>query len=195
MLNLTPGPDMLYVIGRSLSDGKSAGLVSALGIGTGTLVHVALVALGLASVLQTVPIAFHLVKFAGATYLVFLGIRTLVDSAALSGGAHHPLPEPLWTVFRQSMLTNILNPKVALFFLAFLPQFVSSRQEGTWKQVVFLGFVFDTSGTLVNAGIAHTAGRLQRLNARGIRATSVFKRTTGLLFIGIGVRLAMLKRS
>ncbi len=121
-LNITPGPDMLYVATRGASEGRSAGIASALGIGAGTLVHIALVAGGLAALLTAVPVAYTAIRITGALYLIYLGVRALLSKEASSPGALEPAS--IWVIFRQGVIINVLNPKVAFFFLAFLPQFV-----------------------------------------------------------------------
>src|SRR4051812_27289913 len=190
-LNLTPGPDMLYVAARGASEGRSAGIVSALGIGIGTLVHVTLVAGGLSALLAAVPLAYFVLRLAGAAYLIYLGVRALrgrphASSARLA-------PAPLGTIFRQGVITNVLNPKVALFFLAFLPQFIDPSRGNPALQVVALGLLFDISGTLVNLAVAlassRVAGRLRRAGEAG-GAGRLIQRATGGLFIALGARLA-----
>jgi threonine/homoserine/homoserine lactone efflux protein len=188
-LNLTPGPDMLYVAARSASEGRGAGVASALGIAGGTLVHIALVAFGLAALLAAVPVAYTVVRLAGAAYLVYLGARAIARPAGLGAGAGLA-PASRWAVFRQGVVTNVLNPKVALFFLAFLPQFVDPARGSAAAQVVALGLLFDASGTAVNLAVAlgasGAAGRLRR----GERAGRLVQRATGALFVALGVRLA-----
>ncbi len=122
-LNLTPGPDMLYVLATSAGQGRRAGVVSALGIGVGTIVHITAAAVGLSALLMSSAVAFDVVRFAGAIYLGYLGLRTLVGRSAPAHAAGAP-PIGLARAFRQGVVTNVLNPKVALFFLAFIPQFV-----------------------------------------------------------------------
>src|SRR5689334_16121935 len=120
-LNLTPGPDMLYVTARSVSDGRAAGVLSAFGIAAGTLVHIAALALGLAALLAAVPLTYDAVRIAGALYLLVIGVQLLLRQPR-AGAVRALAPAKLGTVFAQAVLTNVLNPKVALFFLAFLPQ-------------------------------------------------------------------------
>ena len=168
-LNLSPGPDMLYVISRSLGQGRRAGIVSALGIGAGTLVHTFVTAIGLSAVLLSVPIAFEFIKYAGAAYLAFLGVRMLLSSrsGASNLSSEAIAPSGLGTVFRQGVFTNVLNPKVALFFLAFLPQFVDPSKGTVALQIIILGLVFDASGTSWNILIATLAGHASdRLKGR-----------------------------
>jgi threonine/homoserine/homoserine lactone efflux protein len=191
-LNLTPGPDMLYVAARSAGEGRAAGVVSAFGIAAGTLVHIAAVALGLSALLAAVPVAYTAVRLAGGAYLVYLGIRALLRSSV--PGPSEVRPAPLGTIFRQGVITNVLNPKVALFFLAFLPQFVDPTRGSMAWQVVFLGLLFNTSGTLVNVAVALGAsGAAARLRSSS-RSSRVLQRLTGVLFIGLGLRLALTGR-
>lgn len=188
-LNFTPGPDMLYVAARGASEGRAAGIVSALGIGAGTLVHIALVALGLAALLIAMPGAYLALRIAGAAYLIYLGVRAFRSQGALA--SPRLKSAPLLRVFRQGVLTNVFNPKVALFFLAFLPQFVDQSRGNPTLQVIVLGLLFDTTGTLVNLAVAlGSSGAGARLRASG-RANEVLHKFTGVLFIGIGIRLAL----
>jgi threonine/homoserine/homoserine lactone efflux protein len=191
-LNLTPGPDMLYVAARSAGEGRPAGVVSALGIAAGTLVHIAAVALGLSALLAAVPVAYTVVRLAGAGYLIYLGARALLRSGVLA-----PAPVPpatLAAIFRQGVITNVLNPKVALFFLAFLPQFVDPARETAAVQVLALGLLFNTSGTIVNVAVALGASGAAARLRHGGRAGRVLQRLTGVLFIGLGLRLALVER-
>ncbi len=192
MLNITPGQDTMYILGRSAAQGKRAGIVSALGIMAGILIHTLLAATGLSVILATSALAFAIVKFAGAAYLIWLGIGFLVNA---SGRAGQPeiipaTPDP-WTLFRQGVLTNALNPKVALFFLSLLPQFVSRQAQPVFVPFMALGLVFLlTSGiwflVLVNAA-AWLSLRLRRRSPIG----GMLSKMTGVLFIGLGIRLAM----
>ena len=197
-LNVTPGPDMLYVIARSTGEGRVAGIVSALGIGAGTLVHIAALALGLAALLAAVPLAYDVVRWAGAAYLVWLGVRAIRDARRGTTAREVP-PAPLRAVFRQGVVTNVLNPKVALFFLAFLPQFVDPSRGSAAAQIVALGLLFDMSGTLVNVAVALGAsGATARMRRGGAdagagRGGAALRVLTGVVFIGLGVRLALLR--
>jgi threonine/homoserine/homoserine lactone efflux protein len=190
-LNLTPGPDMLYVAARGASEGRSAGVVSALGIGAGTLIHVTLVAAGLAALLAAVPVAYSVLRLGGAAYLIYLGVRALRGGSTTSAGTL--APASLGVIFRQGVITNVLNPKVALFFLAFLPQFVDPSRGSAALQVIALGLLFDVSGTLVNLAVAlassRVANRLRRADEPG-GAGRIIQRATGGLFIALGARLA-----
>ncbi|MGQ0712796.1 MAG: LysE family translocator [Gemmatimonadaceae bacterium] len=192
-LNVTPGPDMLYVVARSVGEGRTAGIISSLGIAAGSLVHTFAVAVGLAGLLRAVPVAFEIVKWMGALYLVWLGLRALRRQGSTTGLAQLA-PASRWAIFRQGMVTNVLNPKVALFFLAFLPQFVDPARGPAALQVVALGLLFNTSGTLVNILVATLAGGASSWSRRRFGESPVMRRLTGLMFIGLGVRLALLER-
>ncbi|MEI7554641.1 LysE family translocator [Candidatus Chlorohelix sp.] len=193
-LNLVPGPDMLYVIARSVGQSRRAGLVSALGIGGGIVVHTLLLACGLSALLISVPVAFEVVKYSGAAYLLYLGIKTLITKENLS--LNKALPqEKLSRIFRQGVVTNVLNPKVALFFLAFLPQFTDPSKGSAFWQILFLGMLFNTSSTILYCGVAWiAAGASSFLNSRPgfTRAQRWF---TGSVFILLGVRIVLSERS
>lgn len=186
-LNLTPGPDMLYVITRSATEGRAAGIVSALGIATGCVVHTVLVAVGVAGLLAAVPAAFTAVRLCGAAYLIYLGMRRLLWHPS-PAPQPKPVAAPLFTAYRQGVITNVLNPKVALFFLAFLPQFVDRTAGHVSLQLAALGTLFNFSGTIVNVLVALTASGAARWT-RG-PAPEWVTRGSGLVFVGLGLRLA-----
>jgi threonine/homoserine/homoserine lactone efflux protein len=189
-LNLAPGPDMLYVSTRSLTQGRRAGVISTLGIAAGAVVHTVAIASGLAALLRALPLAYEIVRFAGAAYLIWLGVQALRGKAGPTSGK--PLErESEWAVFRQGAITNILNPKVALFFLAFLPQFVDPARGSVALQIVVLGCLFNVSGTIVNIAVAYLAASAGRwLGARG-HVERIFRWLTASVFIGLGLRLAL----
>jgi threonine/homoserine/homoserine lactone efflux protein len=190
-LNLTPGPDMLYVAARSAAQGRESGIVSALGIAAGALVHITFVAVGLAAILVAVPIANNIVRLAGAGYLIYLGARALLRPPALA--ERRVMPAERRVVFRQGLITNVLNPKVALFFMAFLPQFVDPERGSAALQVVVLGLLFNASGTLVNVAVAIIVSRAAGSVTRHERAGRVIQRATGSLLIALGLHLALAK--
>jgi threonine/homoserine/homoserine lactone efflux protein len=192
-LNITPGPDMLYVLARSAGQGRRAGLVSVLGITAGSLIQTCLVALGLASLLAAVPLAYDLVKFVGAGYLIYLGTRILLSR-------QHALIAPpvermgLWRIFAQGVLTNLLNPKVALFYLAFLPQFTNPASGSVPLQIIILGTMFNVSGATVNIIVSLFSSFLGNWFKSHARSSKILNWLTGGIFIGLGVRLAFLQR-
>ena len=190
-LNVSPGPDMLYVISRSLGQGRKAGIISALGIGAGTLVHTFVAAVGLAALLLSVPIAFKIIRYAGAAYLVYLGLRMFLARNPSTTDRPHPTSsDSLATVFRQGAMTNVLNPKVALFFLAFLPQFVDLSKGSVGVQMIALGLLFDTSGTCVNTVVATLAARASESLRNRSRLVRIQKLLPGAILIGLGVFVA-----
>ena len=193
-LNLTPGPDMLYVIARSVGQGQRAGVVSALGIGGGCLGHTFAAAFGLSALLMSSVIAYDLVRYAGAVYLVYLGARVLFDKQR-SPGQFELKPDSLPRIFYQGVVTNVLNPKVALFFLAFLPQFARSGAGSISSQIIFLGILFILSGTLVNIVVALLGGRIGKAFNRRPALAQAQRRGAGVVFIALGLRLAFTKRS
>jgi len=192
LLNLAPGPDMMYVLGRSMGQGRRAGIVSALGIFVGCLFHLFAAALGLAALLRSSPALFHVVRLAGAGYLIYLGIKLLLQAhSQLQGVA--PRSDTLRRIFLQGVVTNVLNPKVAIFFVAFLPQFVDPRGSIV-VQILLLGMIFDIGGTLVNLGVALAAGGLGDRLARNQRVLQWQRRLTATLFVGLGLRVAFARR-
>ena len=189
-LNLTPGPDMLYVTARSVSDGRTAGVLSAFGIATGTLVHIAALALGLAALLAAVPLAYDMVRIAGAAYLLVLGAQLLLRPRRAT--AVDALEKTrLRVIFAQAVLTNVLNPKVALFFLAFLPQFVDRAAGPPVPQIVLLGLLFNVQGTVVNIAVALLASRTTAWLRASERRVLALQRMTGAVFVALGAKLAI----
>jgi threonine/homoserine/homoserine lactone efflux protein len=196
MLSIAPGPDTLYIVGRSTSQGWRAGAVAACGIGVGTLVHICAAALGLSALLVASATAFSVVKYLGAAYLLYVGISLVLSSGAAAAQAATPQAAQtrvasMRHVFLQGFLTNVLNPKVALFFLAFLPQFVSADAPSKPLAFVFLGAIFDFNGTLWNLAVAWFAARITGRLAPGVAFKTWFNRCVGVFFIGIGLRLAL----
>jgi threonine/homoserine/homoserine lactone efflux protein len=192
MLDIAPGPDMLYVIGRSVGQGRGAGIVSSLGVFTGCWVHILAAAFGVAALLRSSPAAFSVVRYAGAAYLIYLGIRMVTKKTDLS--AKQLQPENLASIFRQGAITNVLNPKVAIFFLAFLPQFIDARRGSVVLQILLLGLIFNVGGTLVNLAVAYAGGTLGEMLRRNQHLARLQQWFTGLVFIGLGVRLAWQRR-
>jgi len=193
LLNITPGPDVLYIVGRSLSQGRMAGVVSALGISAGCLVHVAAAALGLSTLLLAVPLAYDLVRYAGAVYLVWLGVRALMSRSG-APAVQDMARVSRWAIFRQGMVTNALNPKVALFFLAFLPQFTDASRGPLALQFVALGLLFIANGLVVCLGYALAASWAGGWLTRRYAIHTWLSRAMGMLFIGLGVRLVLTRR-
>jgi threonine/homoserine/homoserine lactone efflux protein len=194
LLNLTPGQDTLYILGRSIAQGRQIGVASALGISAGALVHTLAAALGLSAVLATSASAFVALKIVGAVYLVYLGVRMLMTRTAALGSTDIADLVDIWTAFRQGMLTNILNPKVALFFLALMPQFIEPDSPAKVGAFLVLGLTFLTTGTVWCLVLAFGASRVRSFFADRPRALQGFSRASGALFIFLGLRLAASKQ-
>jgi threonine/homoserine/homoserine lactone efflux protein len=190
-MNLSPGPSNLYVMSRSLAQGTSAGLVAAGGLATGSLFHVTVTSLGLAAILQYSPLAFTVMKLAGAGYLVFLGGRMLLaKSSRLSPDALLP-KKPLARIFRESALVEVLNPKTALFFLAFLPQFADPKAGPLAPQLLLLGGIVTATAIPCDALVAVLSGKAADL----LRRKPIFQRLqswiSGSILVALGATIAL----
>lgn len=192
LLNITPGPDTFYIVGRSSTQGWRAGAVAALGIGAGTLVHICAAALGLSAILAASATAFTVIKIIGAAYLIYVGVSLIRSAGKAQSSASTVLPKAASVrgIFLQGFFTNVLNPKVALFFLAFLPQFVGTDASAKPLAFLFLGVIFDFNGTLWNLMVAWSTARLSTKLAPSAAFKRWFNRCVGTLFIFIGIRLA-----
>ncbi|KGF79469.1 lysine transporter LysE [Massilia sp. JS1662] len=196
LLNIMPGPDSLLIMTRSATQGWRAGSAAALGIGTGTFVHIFAAALGLSAILATSAAAFTVVKLLGAAYILYLAVGMLL-SKRNDGGVEKPLtiaPLPLRRIYAQGILTNVLNPKVALFFLAFVPQFIDANAPHKAVAFLILGAIFNINGMLWCHALAlFTAQARARLNLNPA-VTLWLNRATGGLFVWLGVKLALAKQ-
>jgi len=192
-LNLTPGADMTYVLARSLGQGREAGLVSAVGIAAGSAIHTLAAAVGLSAVLMHSEAAFTAVKLGGAAYLLWLAFKAVRDGGAAATMSERP-PAPLGRIFLEATLTNLLNPKVALFVLAFLPQFVAPEQGHVGLQIVLLGTIFNFGGTAVNVAVAlsMSAARSFVLGSSWVRRALAW--FSAAVFVGLAARLALAER-
>jgi threonine/homoserine/homoserine lactone efflux protein len=189
LLLLVPGPAVLYITSRSIGLGRAAGLVSAMGIAVGTLVHVAAATLGLSALLVSSASAFTLVKYAGAAYLIYLGIRTLraTDTATLDSSSER---RSLHSIFGQGVLVNLLNPKTALFFLAFLPQFVDPARGHVALQIFELGVLFALMGWMSDSVWALVSGTFAEHIRGSIRLRSAQRKVSGGALIALGLASA-----
>jgi threonine/homoserine/homoserine lactone efflux protein len=191
LLNITPGADLALIGARSAAQGFRSGAAAALGVGAGCFVHVAAAALGLSALIAGSATAFTVLRWAGAAYLVWLGIGLLRSSGAAAAEAT-PLPAVnAWRSFVQGFLTNALNPKVALFFLAFLPQFIDVNASHKGWAFVALGTVFAFNGTIVNVAFAALVARVRRAFSGPGSIGRWVSRGVGALFVALGVRLAL----
>ncbi|MGV2288514.1 LysE family translocator [Trinickia sp. YCB016] len=194
LLNVTPGPDTAYIVGRSVAQGRGAGLMSALGISAGCCVHSLACAFGLTALLAASATAFTVIKFVGALYLIYLGVRLIfanpekaeaVGNARAAGG-----PKSLKQLFMQGFWTNVLNPKVVLFFVSFFPQFVAADSEHKALAFLSLGVVFVLMSTVWNSFVAWIAGSVtQRLGGKPA-VKRWLDRGVGSAFVGLGIKLA-----
>jgi len=191
-LNIIPGPDSLFIIGRSAGQGFKAGSVAALGIGTGTFVHIFAAAFGLAAILSTSAMAFTVIKIIGALYLVYIGITMLFSKSELkqTNGTDKYLM-PLNKVYYQGFLTNALNPKVALFFLAFVPQFISTDAPNKALAFIVLGCVFNINGMLWCHMLAWTSSSVGKKLKHNTKISLWLSKLTGGLFLYFGLKLAL----
>ncbi len=190
-LNLTPGPDMLYVLANGLARGARGGALAALGISAGCILHAVAAVAGLTALAATVPAALTAIKLIGAAYLIWLGIDAWRHPPALGKPDAAQTAGDGFRIFRQGFVTNALNPKVALFFLAFLPQFVSAQGWPAPVQILTLGALFIVQGTVVLLAVALASGALRGQLVRRPRLAGWVGRISGSLMIGLGLRLAI----
>ena len=193
LLNATPGPDTAYIIGRSVAQGRKAGLLSALGISAGCCVHALASALGLSAILAASATAFTLIKLAGGAYLIYLGLRMVFGKPAQTAAATVRDVRSHTTIFWQAMVTNVLNPKVILFYLAFIPQFVRADTPNKILAFLLLGAAFSIISMCWNSGTALLAGTLARRASRNPKVKQWLERVVGSTFVALGARLALVK--
>lgn len=189
-LNLTPGADMTYVMSRAVAQGRGAGLASALGIGGGSVIHAVLAAVGVSALLAASETGFLILKWVGAAYLLYLAIRMLTERVT-QDSLQQQKQASLWRIFGQGVLVNLFNPKVALFILAFLPQFVEPAKGYVWAQILLLGTLFNISGTTVNAIVALIAAKAAERLKTSVRLKLWMNRICGVVLAGLAVRLAL----
>lgn len=194
VLVITPGPNTLYIITRSIQQGQRAGIVSCFGIAAGTLVHITTAALGISALLLTSTALFRLVQYAGAAFLCYLGVKTLLSPTQVVTDNQTAPQQPLVSVFTQAVTVNLLNPKTALFFFAFLPQFVDAARGNIALQIMILGGLLITLGGCSDLAFALIAGKL----GESLRSNSRFWRLqqwcAGSVYVGIGVAAALTGR-
>ncbi len=195
MINISPGPDLLYILSKTIAGGRKVGVASSLGVCTGAMVHVCAAALGLSAILATSAIAFSVVKYIGAAYLIYLGIRAFMtpgmtfDTNTAEAKKQKTTP---WQAFKQGTLVDILNPKVAIFFMAFLPQFVRPELGHTTAQIIILGMLVIAVAVVVEFVFVMAAARTTRFFRKNRRASVWLDRLLGSVLIGLGLRLALL---
>ena len=190
VLLLTPGPAVLYIIARSINQGRQAGVVSAVGLSLGTLVHVFAAAFGLSALLATSAIAFNVVKLLGAAYLIYLGIKTLRTPLPTDTTIEAP-PRQLKQIFVQGFIVNVLNPKLALFFFAYLPQFVDMSSGSVAGQIVMLGMIFTALGIISDSLYAIVSGTLGRWLKNNPTFVKMQRTVSGVVYIFLGATTAL----
>jgi threonine/homoserine/homoserine lactone efflux protein len=201
LLNLTPGPDVLYIVTHALRSGARAGMVAALGITTGCFVHIFAAAVGVSALMAASATAFTILKWAGAAYLVYVGLRMLLarapaagESSAMelvAGGQDPAQATALKRIFFQGFWTNVLNPKVALFFLAFVPQFITPDMQNKPLAFLLLGLLFNFNGLWVGIGWALAAAWMAKRIGAVQRGMHWLERVAGAMFVGFGIKLAL----
>lgn len=197
LLNLTPGTDSMYIITRSVSQGQAAGVYSVLGITTGALVHTLFAALGLSVLLANSPTAFMLVKYIGAAYLCYLGFKMLTsknsnsiaNSLSKAQNVTNQKAVDGWKIYQQGVLTNVFNPKVALFFLAFFPQFIDASYDYGMLSFLMLGLTFATTGFIWCLCLAILASKFSKKLRENPKLESMMNKISGVVFMGLGIKL------
>ncbi|SAK85849.1 LysE family translocator [Caballeronia ptereochthonis] len=201
LLNVTPGPDTAYIVGRSVAQGRGAGIVSALGISAGCIVHTLACAFGLTAILAASATAFTVIKIAGAIYLIYLGARLILakhdadaNAARETQASEKAAPKSLRQLFAQGFVTNVLNPKVVLFFVSFFPQFVAADSQHKTLAFLTLGIVFIAMSTVWNSFVAWIAGSVTERFAGKVGVKKWLDRGVGGAFVGLGIKLATTHR-
>jgi threonine/homoserine/homoserine lactone efflux protein len=195
ILNLTPGADTMYILGNSMSNGKKAGIMSALGISTGCIVHTILAALGLSVILAKSALAFNIIKYLGAVYLVYLGIRSFMSKSSLLIQNGDNEKSSFKNIYFQGIITNVLNPKVALFFLAFLPQFINPNNTYGALPFLLLGCTFIITGTIWCIILAVFSSYLTGKISEKVGLANSLNKISGIIFVGLGLNLLRAKLS
>ncbi|MCY7484684.1 LysE family translocator [Paenibacillus alvei] len=192
LLNLIPGADTMYIVGRSISQGRKAGVYSVFGIISGSLIHTLLVAFGLSIILTKSILVFNIIKMVGVIYLIYLGIKMLLDKTNASFSTSESQKENLRKIYIQGMLTSLTNPKVSLFFIAFLPQFIDTKNSSPIPFII-LGLTFSITGLLWCLFIAYFSSYVTRKIKANQRLSAYLNKFTGILFIGLGLHLLRTK--
>ncbi|MEO6734466.1 MAG: LysE family translocator [Ferruginibacter sp.] len=195
LLNLTPGNDTIFILGRSIAQGRKAGIMSVLGISTGSLVHTMLAAFGLSVIIAQSILLFNIVKYAGAAYLVYMGIKMLIDRSPLNINPVGVNTQANYKkIYRDALVTNVLNPKVAMFFIAFLPQFIDPHFKNSILPFLLLGFSFTITGTIWCFVLASFSSAISANLRKNTKFSSYLNKTCGIVLIALGVKVAMTKK-
>ncbi|MDA3890264.1 MAG: LysE family translocator [Salinivirgaceae bacterium] len=195
ILNLTPGADSIYIITRSVAQGRKAGIYSILGIGTGALLHTFFAAFGLSMILMKSAMIFNIIKYVGVAYLVYLGIKMILDKSPMFENGKNKFENPdLFKIFKQGFFTNLLNPKVAIFFLSLMPQFIKPEYVEGPIPFLILGFTFITTGTIWCLFLAYSASSMTNVLRKNDKVGKIMQKISGGIFIALGLQI-LLKRT
>ena len=193
-INITPGPDMIYILSKTIAQGRKIGIASSLGVCSGSLVHIFAAAFGLSAILATSAMAFGVVKYVGAAYLIYLGIQALRSKGfSLDIPVTKQPQSTFWKAYRQGLLIDILNPKVAIFFMAFLPQFVRPELGHAPAQILILGFLVNLVGMVVEFILVLTAAQTTFFFRNNSQFSTFLDRVLGSMLVGLGIRLALIE--
>jgi RhtB (resistance to homoserine/threonine) family protein len=192
LLNLTPGNDTIFILSKSMAQGRLAGIVSALGISSGCVIHTVVAALGLSAIISKSTMLFGFVKYAGAAYMFYVGWKMIRDKTGAEA-AISPRSERAryLEIYRDGLLTNVLNPKVALFFLAFLPQFIAPGARGAFLPFLILGFVFVTTGTIWGFVLAASSSFISARLKNNAKTSRAINKICGAILVGLGIKVAL----
>lgn len=192
ILNITPGSDTIYILSRSIAQGRKAGILSVLGISSGSIIHTCLVAFGLSLILSKSVIVFNIVKYLGAGYLVYIGIRIIInDEMSFDKDVSNPVDVKPNRIYWQGMMTNLFNPKVALFFMSFLPQFIKPGTGNNPFPFLLLGATFITTGTIWCMVLAFAASYISKKLRENKRISFTLQKLCGIVFLGLAIKLVV----
>ena len=192
LLNLTPGNDTIYILSRTIAQGRKAGIMSVLGIATGSLFHTLLAAVGLSVIISQSPVLFNIIKYAGAAYLFYIGIRMILSRSSVVK-LDQPQDEKYMVIYWQAVVTNVLNPKVALFFISFLPQFIDPAYANHYISFIVLGLSFTITGTLWCLILAFFASVISSAFIKNTKAGNYLNKACGFVLVALGIRVALTK--
>lgn len=192
LLNLTPGNDTIYILSRTIAQGRRAGIMSVLGITTGSLVHTLFAAVGLSVIIAQSPVLFNIIKYAGAAYLFYIGAKMMLSGSPVID-LHTPENEKYKKIYWQAVLTNVLNPKVALFFISFLPQFIDPAYSNHYLSFIVLGLSFTATGTLWCLLLALFASVISAALIKNNKAGSYLTKACGFILVALGIKVALVK--
>ncbi len=192
LLNLTPGNDTIFILSRTIAQGRRAGIMSVLGIATGSLVHTFFAAVGLSVIITQSPVVFNIIKYAGAVYLFYIGVKMILSGSPVID-LHKPEVEKYKKIYWQAVLTNVLNPKVALFFISFLPQFIDPAYHNHYLSFIILGLSFTATGTLWCLLLALFASVISTALIKNNKTGSYLTKACGFILVGLGIKVALVK--